>query len=425
MQKQIKVNDIYCLLKGSYDGAYEKLRYVDDIFTARNVRGNLLVWDLPGDGWTPLSNADSVMSAMVKAELSKRRQSVINSFGENNAAYLDKCFTVPDDGCIFFKTDSQTGIFKIRLTAWGYMTPVRNSGKELIGRSFGGEQQTNLHFSYGGEPLRNKQFSIVRPDGGSNIFTTDSNGNFNFMGQPLKIGDPIKIEVDGKQFSFTVDKDKTNYPIDLTQKASITVKVFLDGKPKQDVEISAATMQLLTDANGTAKFEVVIPQNGMLTVFVNGEYTKGSDTKAITADDENLFTFDFSSPKIEPPLTEPPLTEPSEEEKESPEQKDEPEQKNESDTKDEPKEDEKTPFNLDEPLVDKNPPITEDEPKNEDSDEKRPDKQSGTEISVAPQTQNVPEQSAERGSVWSIIFMIFGIVILIVSVYYVCYQILN
>ena len=66
MQKQIKVNDIYCLLKGSYDGAYEKLRYVDDIFTARNVRGTLLVWDLPGDGWTPLSNADSVKTQKYK-----------------------------------------------------------------------------------------------------------------------------------------------------------------------------------------------------------------------------------------------------------------------------------------------------------------------------------------------------------------------
>ena len=117
MQKQIKFNDIYCLLKGSYDSEYEKLRSVDDIFTARNVRGNLLVWDLPGDGWTPLSHADSVMSAMVKSELSKRRESVINSFGDDKAAYLDKCFTVPDNSCIFFKTDPQTRILKIRLTA--------------------------------------------------------------------------------------------------------------------------------------------------------------------------------------------------------------------------------------------------------------------------------------------------------------------
>ena len=408
MQKQIKVNDIYCLLKGSYDGTFEKLKTVDDIFTSRNVRGNLLVWDLPDDGWTPLSNADSVMSAMVKGEISKRKQSAINTFGSDKAAYVEKCYTVPDDGCIFFKTDEKTGILKIRLAAWGYSYPTRPNGGVMIGGgNFKGKEKeiADLNFSYNGEPLRNKQFSILRPDGGSNTFTTDSNGNFNFLGQPLNVGEPIKIVVDGKQITVTIEKGKNDYPIDLTKSATVSVKVFLDGSPKQGAEISTANIKTETDESGTAKFEIVVPQNGSLTVFVKGENTNGSDTKTIT-EGENFFTFDFSSPKVEPPVIEPPTVDKEEkkQEEEPSSQKEElPLQEDESETMYE--------------------PVKDDEQVYEET--KLQDPQQDHVINIGPQQPQEPVVSTDGGSVWPKIFIILGLIILILGAYYAGYKILN
>ncbi len=411
MQKLIKVTEIYCRLKNNYDGAYEMLRKADDIFTPRNVRGDSLVWDLQGEGWTPLSSADTIMSAMVRGELAKRRQAVLNAFGEDKASWVEKVFTVPDDSCIFFRTDEHSGILKIRLTAWGYSYPTRPSSTDIYGGGIKEKENVNLKFTYGNEPLCNKTFSILLPGGGKNTFTTDNNGNFNFFGQPIQTGNEVNIEVDGKRFSFKVEKGKTDYPFDITKKISVIVKVLLDENPQEGVNVVSGNIALATGPDGTAHFETVLPKDGTMSVFVKGENTNGNQIKAVS-EGENYFEFSFATPKEKEPSVVPPITEEKEQEKTEEGQS----------TKDlgEPSVNDKT---IEESKhYDEQPSTTNKQTEETSNNSETPN---AKEIIIGTTTYQETRLSSNEDNAWKKILLILGLVLLVAGAYYACYQILN
>ncbi|MCR4560852.1 MAG: hypothetical protein K5685_12310 [Bacteroidales bacterium] len=132
MQKKVNYNEIYCLVK-NYDSIFKNLKDVSDIFAERFTRGNMLVWDCPGEGWQSLDTADRATAQRVVFQLNAQKDAIKNEFSDEDAQTVEKIFQTPGDNCIFFKTDPN-GNLKIKLTAWGYALPVRQKGNDTTGK---------------------------------------------------------------------------------------------------------------------------------------------------------------------------------------------------------------------------------------------------------------------------------------------------
>ena len=210
MQKQTNVHDINLLITSyNYDKMYKELCAKYDIFTERMVRGDLLIWDLPGDGWTSLDNADPITQSVARGEIAQLQQNVPPN------SLVAKCFRTPGDDFIFVK--SEGGKLHIKLTAWGYIKPQRIVGDDARGKGgmSASTQRVVLKILSNGNPAAGKPFAVLRPDGGANHFATDSAGRFDFFTMP--VGTSVQLEINGKRECFVVESGKTEYVINIQE----------------------------------------------------------------------------------------------------------------------------------------------------------------------------------------------------------------
>ncbi|MGN0282453.1 MAG: hypothetical protein ACI4B3_09160 [Prevotella sp.] len=302
MNIKIKSAGVTCLIGDDYDRVYTALKNQlndehEQLFTERIPGHEYLQWELPGDGWTPLSEGDPLMAQEVRQELLRRKQIISQRFGKNQEM-AQRILSVPDESYVYYKANS-AGNLLIKLTAWGYRYPERVGCGGITGtfKPKGDTQSVSIHIVYDNEPLPNKEFFI---NGFKRV--TDNLGIYN-VGE-LPIGYKFEIGVDGNQQIVDVTSGHDDIKIDLTLFASVEIRATLDGHPYEGVTASLSywghELKLSTDSNGKVFAKVPKdPNNGMCTVSIENDYQQLALVEPIT-----VFTFNINTIKEDDQIEE-------------------------------------------------------------------------------------------------------------------------
>lgn len=295
MNIKIKSAGVTCLVGDDYDRVYAALKKElhdedEQLFSERIPGHEYLQWELPGEGWMPLSEGDPLMAQEVRQELLKRKQSISHRFGRNQEM-AERILSVPDDSYVYYKADTD-GHLLIRLTAWGYRYPERVGGGGTTGVHTPKKDTVpvSIHVLYDNKPLPNKDLLI-------NGFkrTTDAYGVYQ-VGE-LPIGYKFEIKVDSKQRIVDVQPEQGNIHIDCTSFASVEVRATLDDQPYAGAVASLSywghELQLTIDTNGYASVKLPKdPENGKCTISIGNDYQQQTLVQPIT-----IFTFKIKTPK--------------------------------------------------------------------------------------------------------------------------------
>ncbi len=301
MNIKIKASGVYCLLGDDYGKVYTALKKQfgdgeEQLFTERTPGHDYLQWELPGEGWTALSNSDPLMSQEVRKELQNRCQAISRKFG-NNQATAQRILSVPDDSYIYYKAD-ESGRLIIRLTAWGYRYPERVGGGDTSGTIARTEatEHTVIKLIYDGNPMPQKEFKL-----NGYKRKTDDSGILEVGDLP--VGYQFDMEVDGQKQHITIAEGQGELVIDLTRFTTIEVKALLDGSSYDGAVAKIAygdkNVELTCDAAGRAVAKLPISlNNGICTVSMGSEMQQ----KKLSPTDINTFVFSLISSPPKPPV---------------------------------------------------------------------------------------------------------------------------
>lgn len=273
MNIKIKSSGVYCLIRDDYDKVYAGLKKrlgesEEQILAERKPGHEYLQWELPGDGWSALSDCDPLMSQVVKKELSRRCQAVIAEFRDNRQM-AEKVLSYPDDTYVYYKADA-AGRIVIKLTAWGYRYPERPGGGASGGVAAPVEKTEHVvvRLVYDGSPMPGKELRLNR-------FRrmTDASGVLD-VGK-LPVGYQFDIDADEIHKHVTVESGQGEIVIDLTAYATVEVRVRSNGAPcsgaQVDVLYGGKTLRLTCDGNGHCATNLPIDlKRGLCAVSVDG-----------------------------------------------------------------------------------------------------------------------------------------------------------
>ena len=303
MNIKIKADNVYALFdrnsKVSYDQVYailkKQLSDEDFIFTKRTPGSGFLQWDLPGEGWMPLTQADPLVTSEVVAEKERRFRRIMEVFGSQHAI-AQKVLSVPDDSYIFYRPSANGGI-EVKITVWGYKYPEKVGGGGLTGKMPPKEstQEVAVSFIYDGKRLPAYDFRI-------NGFArkTEADG-LKILGK-LPIGTSYEIETDnGHKVTITIVAGQRDYEIDVTNYVTVTVVVKKDGNPASETVCQLSywghSATLTTDAKGQATTTMPLDRSASdCMVNVEGENQRRPLTMPTT-----IFEFDLKTPEPEIP----------------------------------------------------------------------------------------------------------------------------
>ena len=297
MNIKIKSAGVTCLIGDDYNRVYSALKkqLTDDnaqLFTERTPGHEYLQWELPGDGWMPLSEGDPLLSQNVRNELHRKKQSIIQQF-ENNKEMAQRILSVPDDSYVYYKI-SDDGHLLIRLTAWGYKYPERISADPMTGKHTpkGENEHVRIYIVYDKKPLSDKVLFL-------NGFQrqTDSSGVYDIGDLP--IGYQFELKVDDYHEFVKVQSGHGDILIDTTIYSTAQIKANLDGKPYKNADVIISYMEhelrLTTDSLGIASAKLPIdPNKGLCKVSIDLE-----SQEAVLVQPVTVFSFNIVSPKEE------------------------------------------------------------------------------------------------------------------------------
>lgn len=412
MNIKIKSAGVTCLVGDDYDRVYTALKNQlndedEQLFTERIPGHEYLQWELPGEGWTQLSEDDPLTAQEVRQELFRRKQVISQRFGTNQEM-AQRILSVPDESYVYYKANSE-GHLLIRLTAWGYRYPERIGGGGTTGtyKPKGGTQSVCIHIVYDNKPLPNKELFI---NGLKRI--TDNLGAYN-VGE-LPIGYKFEFEVDGKQQVVDVQSGHGDIKIDVTFFVSVEIRATLDGHPYEGATASLSywghELKLTTAPDGKALAKVPKdPNNGICTISIGNDYQQLALAEPIT-----VFTFNINTTKEDKQIEANKLEESiGNTDKEAEKSIESSEQKNE-DIKNVDNQ-EQTPQNADIPPVE--------EERKEDKEEK--EKETLAQDEKTDTRSDLPHDDKQRSS--SLIFEILAalsIIALVVFTYLFCFGML-
>lgn len=297
MNVKIKSTGVARLIGDDYDRVYTALKTKlgdgdEQLFTERIPGHEYLQWELPGEGWVPLSEADPLMSQEVRQELIRRKQLFCQRFGQNQEM-AQKILSVPDDSYVYYKADAN-GHLLIRLTAWGYRFPERigGGGSSGIHIPVVDTEHVCIHIMYDNKPLANKQFFV-----NDLLRVTDSSGKYEIGDLPIDF--KFTVRVDNHSQTVCVLRGQGDIEIDVTEYATVEVKATLDDQPYVGANILLSYMnheqQLTTDATGMAVAKVPVdPENGMYTASIGDDHKQFALIPPVT-----VVTFVLNTPEEE------------------------------------------------------------------------------------------------------------------------------
>lgn len=298
MNVKIKSAGVACLIGEDYDRVYATLKKNlvgsdEQLFTERTPGHEYLQWELPGEGWSALSDSDPLVANVVRQEWLRRQQMVYDRFGRNQDM-AQRVLSVPDESYVYYKIDD-TGNLQVRLTAWGYRYPERVQGGVIIGRPKPKEQKEHvaIQLLYDGKPIPDKTLRL----NGLFQWKTDQNGMFEVGNLPLNY--EFDVDVDEVHHRVKVMPGQGKIELDITIFTEVKVVATLDDLPYKGAAVSLTygkrQMKLMTDEQG--KVVVSLPldlQNGLCTVTLDGEIQQMPLTE-----EGRIFTFRLKTPEKE------------------------------------------------------------------------------------------------------------------------------
>lgn len=355
----------------SYDELYKMLNAnlaaTDNPFTKRIPGSGYLQWDLPGEGWKPLTEVDPLAESQVKTEKERLIDVVMTAFGPNRQL-AQKVLTVPDDNYIYYRPNKNGGV-EVKFTAWGYKYPIRinNPDIEVPIQPKEDMQEVVIKISYNGQGLPAYEFTV-------DSFKRVTGADGSLLLGVLPVGNTYTIDTpDGHHAQIVIVKNQRDYVIDVTVYVTVTISVSRDGAPAEGVVCRIAywgyTTTLTTAPDGTATTTLPLDRNdGDCQVSVEDQ----SQQKQLLAGKPNLFAFSFTTP---------PQPAPNDEEKPAPDNK---EQRKPDDTGEE------VPDDVEKPLPDDaEKPVPDDveEPLPDDVEEHKPSVKDGI-ITIRVEDEN-------------------------------------
>lgn len=212
MNIKIKAAGVTCLVGEDYSRVYATLvkslgPLGAELFTERVPGHEYLQWELPGEGWTSLGEADPLMAAEVREQLVQRKQEVADRFASNRLM-AQRVLSVPDESFVYYRPKPDGGI-EIRLTAWGYRYPERIMGMDLgTARNNVQKETVTIRCIYDGQPAAEEE---IRLNGFAK--KTDAEGVYE-IGE-LPVGYQFDIEGRDKKLHVVVTPGQGTITFDL------------------------------------------------------------------------------------------------------------------------------------------------------------------------------------------------------------------
>lgn len=300
MNIKIKSAGVVCLIGEDYDRVYATLKKNiiesdEQLFTERTPGHEYLQWELPGEGWTALSESDPLVASVVRQEWLRLQQVVYDRFGRNQDM-AQRVLSVPDESYVFYKTDD-TGNLQVRLTAWGYRYPERVQGGVITGKPKPKEQKEHvvIQLLYDGKPIPDKTLRL----NGLASWKTDQNGMFDVGSLPLDY--EFDVDVDEVHHRAKVLPGQGKIELDITTFTEVKVVATLDGLPYKEAKVfltyGERRMELVTDELGKAVVSLPLDlHNGLCAVVLDGEMQQMPLTE-----EGGVFTFQLKTCKKEIP----------------------------------------------------------------------------------------------------------------------------
>ncbi len=297
MNIKIKASGVYCLVGEDYDKVYSALKkqFGDgetQIFTERTPGHEYLQWELPGDGWTALSECDPLMSQTVKRELSHRCHEISAKFGANQQM-AQKVLSYPDDAYVYYKADSEGHII-IKITAWGYRYPERIGDGPSVGivDPVAKTEKVTVKLLHNGKPMANKSLKL-------NGFLRNTGPDGVLEIGDLPTGYQFDIDTGKGHEHVVVMQGQGNIEIDVTEYATVEIHVYSGDAPCADavvdVQYCSQKCQLVCNDSGFCTVRLPRdPEGGMCVVSVDTQ----TQQKML---EEPLTTFEF---RLAPPKKE-------------------------------------------------------------------------------------------------------------------------
>lgn len=212
MNVKIKASGVYCLLGDDYERVYAALKKQLSpeegvMFSGRTPGFEYLQWELPGEGWESLAEADPLVAIAVRNRYNSLCDNIRNRF-VTNKPLVDRILTIPDDSYIYYRNTA--GGFEIRLTAWGYKYPERILASDTSGEvdPEKATEKIRIIIKAGIKPKANCAFTI-----NDMPRQTDADGTFE-VGE-LPVGYQFDIEVDGTRRHVIVTEGEGDITIEL------------------------------------------------------------------------------------------------------------------------------------------------------------------------------------------------------------------
>lgn len=212
MNVKIKASGVLCLLGDDYERVYAALKKQlapeeGVLFSGRTPGFEYLQWELPGEGWVSLAEADPIEAIAVRNRYNSLCDSIRNRFATNKTL-VDRILTIPDESYVYYRNTA--GGFELKVTAWGYKYPERIPGVGTSGEvpQTQDTEMIRIVIRAGVKPKANCAFSL-----NGKPRKTDDDGSFE-IGE-LPVGYQFDVEVDGTRRHVIVTKGEGDITIDL------------------------------------------------------------------------------------------------------------------------------------------------------------------------------------------------------------------
>lgn len=198
-----------------YDILENRLHPELNIFVKQKTGAGFYLWQISGDGWEKLSNADSVEAEDVRKRLAEIKEEVRSALADIPKLKVDNLFTTPGDECIFYKYE-EDGNLCVRLVAWDYKAKRITPGVPVrVGVNNGPEKQKVVfEFTLDGLPSSGQEFAFKTYSGKKKRFRADEDGRFDIG--LLRVGKEYEVTVVDNVYSIIPEKEKEVYPVALT-----------------------------------------------------------------------------------------------------------------------------------------------------------------------------------------------------------------
>ena len=274
----------------------ELLTDKNQVFAAFSTAPGKYVWELSGDGWKSLGDADEATNALVQDVLNEKRRAVSHALTDYPQLRVDALFTVPSKDYIYYRL-APDGSVQVMLVAWDYKLPARQEGKEVVitGSPHLKRQDVRLKFIEADKPVPGYHFLLRMIDGKFTEKVADGVGCFPMPG--LVVGNSyVLLSVDrSRDFSFKVEPGKSEIVFDLTGDIMVEVKVNRDDAPAEGVvaqiSFSGEEYSPVTGPDGIARQAVPYRKDADVIVRVEGKMETVPSVYPVT-----MIEFDLHTP---------------------------------------------------------------------------------------------------------------------------------